>query len=470
MLYASRSRHGVWRYRRAIPEPLWRLAGKREYTVSLRTRDDAEATQRHAKVHLDAERQFKLWRAQASGVGEQTTEEDEWAKGREFLKLNRLDYIPFERLKGDHKSQATIESEYDQRLAFVDSQLGINTYDEETRDEAIEASLKARAVLGVLRPPVLRLSSALRLYLEEKAADLSQKSERAARGFRLEKERVIAGLRKALGEDRPIEKLVRADALTYRDFLLNNCNASASTVNKYIRVAHTIVGNAITHHDLRVQNPFRSLRIADGIPDKERRPSLSADEINLLLSLRERLNEELADILTLLICTGARLKEIAGLEIEEVQPDRKSKEPPYLWIRPNRTRGLKSKSSRRKVPLVGPGIHAAIDALARATTAGRAEGPLFPRYGRNGGSDAGSAALMKYLRRVGITDKRKVIHSIRHSVKLALRNVGCPKDLRDAIQGHTAGDVAETYGSGFGLESMRDWLTKALPDMGVEVA
>src|SRR5262245_56057837 len=122
-------------------------------------------------------------------------------------------------------------------------------------------------------------------------------------------------------------------------------------------------------------------------------------------------------------------------------------------------------SSRRKVPLVGLGLQAAANALARAGGAGQTEGPLFPRYGRNGGGDAASAALMKLLRRVGISDRRKVVHSIRHSVKQALRDVGCPKDIRDTIQGHSAGDVAETYGSGVSLDVKRKWLEQALEFM-----
>src|SRR5678815_4269101 len=93
-----------------------------------------------------------------AGVGLPSTEDDEWAKGLDFLKRHRLDYVPFDRLKADHSSQAngTLESRYDQRLTFIDSELGIDTYDDETRDEAIQASLEAKAVLGVLRPPVLR--------------------------------------------------------------------------------------------------------------------------------------------------------------------------------------------------------------------------------------------------------------------------------------------------------------------------
>src|SRR5262249_7489847 len=117
---------------------------------------------------------------------------------------------------------------------------------------------------------------------------------------------------------------------------------------------------------------------------------------------------------------------------------------------------------RRKVPLGGPCLQAAKDALAKTSSLGRTEGPLFPRYGRNGGSSAASQALMKFLRKIGITDRRKDVHSIRHSVKQALRDVVCSKDVRDAVQGHSGGDVAETYGSGVSLEVKRDWLEQAL--------
>ena len=180
------------------------------------------------------------------------------------------------------------------------------------------------------------------------------------------------------------------------------------------------------------------------------------------MGARDRVNGELRDILVLLICTGARLSEITGLEIVDLQPSQFSGGPPCVWIRPNATRPLKTMSSRRRVPLIGPALQTAQDALARPASEGRTEGPLFPRYGRNGGGDAASQALMKFLRRIGITDRRKVVHSIRHSVKQGLRDVGCPKEVRDAIQGHSAGDVAETYGSGYGVRKTAGWLGSAI--------
>src|SRR5262245_50483658 len=101
MLYASRSRHGIWRYRRALPEALRSFAGRREYLASLGTRDDAQAAQRHARVHLEAEQQFQRWRAEAAGAS--VPNNDEWAEGLRFLRRNGLEYISLDQLRAEHQ-------------------------------------------------------------------------------------------------------------------------------------------------------------------------------------------------------------------------------------------------------------------------------------------------------------------------------------------------------------------------------
>ena len=45
-------------------------------------------------------------------------------------------------------------------------------------------------------------------------------------------------------------------------------------------------------------------------------------------------------------------------------------------------------------------------------------------------------------------------------MKDRLREAGCPKDIRDAIQGHSSKDIAETYGQGHTLRTMQEWLLK----------
>lgn len=79
------------------------------------------------------------------------------------------------------------------------------------------------------------------------------------------------------------------------------------------------------------------------------------------------------------------------------------------------------------------------------------DGMMFPnvrldprgRMAKNAGT-----AIDKWLRKTaGITDKRKMFHSFRHTFKSALR-VAYPsgEDMRDYITGHASGKVATDYG------------------------
>jgi integrase len=113
---------------------------------------------------------------------------------------------------------------------------------------------------------------------------------------------------------------------------------------------------------------------------------------------------------------------------------------------------VKTISSVRDFPLVG----IALEAVRTALKLPRTNDAIFPQYAKKSGNTNASAALSKRLKRWGITSK-----SFRHSLKDRLREVGCPKDIRDAIQGHENGDIAETYGLGHTLQTMQGWLEKA---------
>ena len=73
---------------------------------------------------------------------------------------------------------------------------------------------------------------------------------------------------------------------------------------------------------------------------------------------------------------------------------------------------------------------------------------IFPKYARPRGNDAASAMLMKGLRTI-ITDKKLTMHSLRHRMKVKLRNAGCPEAISMAILKHGSNTVAANYGSGY---------------------
>ncbi len=455
MQYATRSRHGIWKYRRAVPKALAIAAGRSEIIVSLRTRDDREAQLAYVKAHGEAEAYLKSLSRMAGNPKSINSDKEIWELSKAFMRQLKLHYVPL----ADLKAQESFDdgpSQLEQRLDLVED-LGIDINDTTSRDREIEASWKAKAILGTLKRPQFCMSDAVRVYFEQRAPELAEMSPRQERRYRFDKENVVNSLQKALGEDKPHATINRSDARTLRDYFRNK-GLAISTVNKHVKTVATIWKVAAQDQELASANPFVGHTIADPVPNIEKRSTLSPEEVSALLERRSHMNPELAAILTVLAYTGARVAEITGLcSIDFARGN--STNIPHIILQPNALRGLKSHSSRRKVPLLGE----ALSSLA-AMVHGKAQDssqPIFERYSGDSGPTNASAALMKQLRAAGITDKKKTIHSLRHTVKQALRDVGCPKDVSDAIQGHSAGSASASYGSGYSLEVMNGWLMKA---------
>jgi integrase len=464
MQYAQRSRHGIWRYRRAIPQALRAIAGKREFIVSLKTRSETEAQEPYLKAHGDAERYLHGIALLSTNAPPVTSDRAIAERGRAYLQQIGMPYVPLADLQSS-ASTGRGPSELEQRLTFVEDQLGINVDDPETRDDDIAANWRARAVLGTLPVPQFNLSDALAIYLEHKAPSWALLSPKRAKRSRLLVEGIFRSLTLALEGDKPLVSITRRDVRVFREFLLARSLATG-TVNKYIQMAGTVWTVASRDIGLTVQNPFDGHAIAEVVHARDRRDVLTKAELAALLQRRVRMNTEIATILMLLSYTGARLAEITGLRCSDVIEDIENGGGIHIIIQPNEIRSLKNLQSRRKVPVLG-------DALAclKAYLAQRQESKsigIFQNYGRDGGASAASTLLLKHLRAAGISEKTKVIHSLRHTIKQALRDVGCPVDVSNAIQGHTSGHVSESYGSGHSIAIMETWLTQAYKTLDLQ--
>jgi integrase len=262
----------------------------------------------------------------------------------------------------------------------------------------------------------------------------------------------------ALGSDRDVASLTRQDARTFRDFL-GRRGLKPESASKAISIVAAIVQTALIEYQIGIRNPFHRMHVVNDIAAVDARLPLSREEIAIARSLP--VNVQLSTIVDLLALTGARLNEIAGLEWSDVHGlSTDGHDVASITIRTNRIRRLKTANSKRQIPLIAE-ARKALSGLQEVLPPGGPNDPVFPRYGRSGGSDAASAALMKALRKAGVQDRRKSIHSIRHSMKQALRDVGCPKDIRDSIQGHAKDSIAENYGYGFSMSKMTEWLELA---------
>jgi integrase len=216
-----------------------------------------------------------------------------------------------------------------------------------------------------------------------------------------------------------------------------------------------VISYGFLEYDMPDQkNPFINLRSkgSETRADALRLPLTDA----LINQMNEKLasngNDDLNVIWKVLTNTGCRIAEVSGLLMDDVVLN---VEAPYLIIKPNDVRGLKTKSSVRFVPLVGEALVAMKGAVKGNSKV------VFKRYARERGADSVSAALMKNLRTL-TPDKRMVIHSLRHSFKDKMRIAGVPKEVQDNILGHSSGSVGEnTYGSQLAkLEVAHQWMSE----------
>lgn len=154
--------------------------------------------------------------------------------------------------------------------------------------------------------------------------------------------------------------------------------------------------------------------------------------------------------------TGARLEEIGQLTLDDV---RKEDGIDYFDINADDGKSVKTQGSIRRVPihlkLVELGF---FDYLEHVRS--RKHKYLFPHIDSSGGFERTrkfSQWVNRYLRRdCGITDTRKVFHSLRHKFKDACRDAAISRDVHDALTGHVDGSVSGRYGEGASLRVLNE--------------
>lgn len=234
---------------------------------------------------------------------------------------------------------------------------------------------------------------------------------------------------------------------------------SAGSINKHLSALQTVLQWAYKQgwfDDLfGWSNPVNGLSIENTSGEVEdNRQDYSLADLQMIFSSPVFRNGarprggcgEAAKWLPLLgVFTGARLAEIAGLRVCDVE---QHQDISYIAIRPHAGRRLKNKKSCRDVvlhpQLLKLGFIEYVEELRRS-----GEEFLFPEIATSAVGQVG-ASWSKWWRRycnsIGLTDRTKVFHSFRHTFKTAARSAGIPEDVHDAITGHTSGTVGRTYG------------------------
>jgi integrase len=434
-------RGGSWRYRRRVPGPLKGLLGRGEIIFTLGS-SQAEAVRRYAAVHAEAERLLaeaaRRARRESVPAGRQSPLELHAQARRRLVEEHGL--------RGDNRAEGPDDPELMIRDALTEEIERRYPADPES-GRPVGVSAEDAAFLRVLNAgdaPPATLEDAKRLYL----SDLIRRSSPSPRDQRKHEqrvERVVRHVKAALERDPVLSELRRADARKVLDHMLASVSAR-STVDRYMNDLRALINHAKRELDelANFANPFMGLVVvseAGAEVARSRRKPFAADQLKRTRwqVLERARSDDLKLIWRLLEGTGCRLAEITGLRVQDVVTDAPL---PYLEVEWHEERRVKTEVSRRRVPLVGDALGAAKEAVAAAGD-GRM---LFAAYGRPGGNDAASQALMKHVR-TQVDDPKVVVHSLRHNMKDRLVKAGVSRNVQDMILGHSSGGIGEDYGS-----------------------
>ena len=459
------SKRGNFSYRRTVPEDCRSYWGKREHKVSLKTKHHPEALRRAAQVNTVFEEKVKLARSLRSG--EALKPHEKLSAANDIL--TEYEVHPDQRpttVEGARVYEKDVDlfEEHYNEANFIEHK---NGWESSSYTEIKDSpAYLAMQILEGHRPaslaPAPTIGEATDTYLQLNAEE-AKRTEHNQRKHEQSVRRAVdwLGTSNALITDFTRQK-ARAHKQMLRD---RNPTWADDTLNRSLTILSAIFSLAIREYDLDMQNPWTGLttfaRQSDAHTSEDRankRRSFTPDELARYSQALSHLNDEARLIGLLMIQTGCRTMEAAGLLIRDVKLDTNV---PYIQIRFNRIRKLKTKNSVRDVPLVDHTLDNLKDYLSSQKEADP-NGPLFPRYGRDGGTDAISSLLNRVIRkRLKISDRTLVSYSARHTMKDKLRALRVPGDIQHRILGHGSQSQADTYGDGVPLAHLQEALVKA---------
>jgi integrase len=287
------------------------------------------------------------------------------------------------------------------------------------------------------------LLDALNVYLE-------QKGNGKAKSFRQSAERACAYAIENCG-NKLLAAYTRKDALVFRDWLVAR-GLTGSSVTRNFSYVKAVINFALSEFALEIRNPFVGV-YHDRSKGVVTRKPIPLDALRRVQSECVQIDDDIRWLVSLVSNTGMRMAEAAGLSVTDfnLQGD-----IPFVEVRKQPWRSLKTSASGRVIPLSGMALWAAQRILQQADASPYA----FPRYNRGSRTSANSAsaAINKWLKNYVPTGC--TMHSFRHSMRDRLRAVQCPSDVADQIGGWATDGVGQGYGSGYPIEVLMEWVKK----------
>lgn len=400
----------TWYLKRRVPNRYASVEPRAVIWDSLKTDSYSVALQKCAGVWLSY---IEGWEARLAGRDGDAAEKFRAAqhlaavRGFQFLSIDKVEHAPLEEV--------------------------LRRVEASRRADGMPDEAVASALLGGGEAPKLRLSSLLAHVEALTAHENRFKNIEQMRLWRSPRNRAVANLMTALGNDIEVASIGPAEARAHKkmwqDRRTRNGQA-ADTANKDFTYMSGML--AQFYEDLEHEDPprpYAGLSISDRHAMPTQKREVPVDWIVdkwFAVGAFDGLNSEARDVLLVSIETGCRQSEIFNLPASAICLD----DPiPHLRIKneesddPNERREVKNLPSHREIPLVGVAL-----AAAKRQPAG------FPRY-RNKSSY--SAAVNKYLRANALLPAGVTIGGIRHSWESRMKRAGYDTDDRGELMGHS---------------------------------
>lgn len=432
-------RNGWWYYQRRVPKRVAHLDDRGLIQLSLDTQSkDVARLRRDAQAEADD----ALWH-ELKRTGEPAAQGTRERYDRAVARSKALGFV-----YRDLEDLAT--APLSDIVARIEKLQAVNAV------TSARGALDTEALLGGAQQPQTRVSEAMKEHIATIGLLENQgKSPKQIKSWEKVKRRAVANFVRVVG-DLPMTSIDRAHAVAYHDWwrdrvlgLGEGPRVSPNSANRDLgnmRKLYATYFERLGEEDRA--NPFRKLNFDD--PKDKKRASFSVPWIRERFLCAESwagLNADAAMIFLALIETGCRPSEVANIRPAGI---RLTSNVPHIVIEPVEDRAIKTRTSRRIIPLVGVSL-----AVFRA----RPEG--FARY--HDKEDSLSATLMKHMRRQDLlpSDEHSV-YSIRHSFEDRMLEGGLDSELRRRLMGHKV--ERPDYGIGGDLAFRAEQLEKiALP-------
>lgn len=490
---------GVYRSRKAVPQELRGIVGKRELIESLGTKDPKVALERHPAVLARFDAILAAARDQLAGrtrslsareidamageVYRQAVADAEREPGRPEDRELALDFLrdegpqkeaddetwpPFRpskqrlakaeaflRERGIHADGATIaamaESLWHAEAQAADVAVRFANRDWSPDPNAARFPMPTPQAPVVIAPPdpsplptAPPATAAPALTTAALLAEFAKINEQLPKTLG-KREAAMKHLVAAAGHD-DAARIGKADVRAMRDARL--AKVKPATVIAEFAVLRPLwrwgMSNGLLPDGV---NPFADMNPGAKKSDASSRDYFTGEEVATILRAARGEAGWLRWVPWVLAFTGARLGEICDAAADDVR------EESGVWCLAIHAekRTVKTRQSLRLVPLANALIAEGFVRYARAQPRG---GPLFPdlavgAYGKR--SSIATKTLGRRLRALGIKDAHKVAgHSWRHRMIDLLRRARVRPDVADAIVGHVnASNAGSGYGRGF---------------------